>query len=516
MQIVRRLLTLIVCAAASFGIALSASAQEQPRSGGELRYGTFTEIPSIDPHVYTGTSGRVVDVALYESLLAFDQSGKLVPGLATQWSSEDAKTYLFKLRRNVRFHEGQMLTARDVKYSLERILDPSVGASFRSNLEGFTITIVDDYTIKLQNPEPDATLPITLAQPETAIVSEAWMKTNPNVKTQANGTGPFMLAEHEPKVRIVVKKNPNYWNVGLPRLDRVVFQEIPNGDARGNALRTGALDMIEFVQWKDIDSLKTQPGIQIDTASGSFMNIWYNTSKKPFNDKRVRQAFGFAVDREAVSKAALFGYGPPLYGPPTVQDSPYFNPEFAHAFSYDPEKAKSLLAAAGYPSGFSFDLICMQGIDVYAATCQVVQAYLQKIGINVTLKPMDFARVVEAKSAGQYDAMIYGVSVKSPDPDAYSYYFSAASTYWAKGARFSNPIIEKLLREGRSFVDVARRKPIYRELERVIIDESPWTFLNWREQAQGYKKNIKGYVHMGGGLSEVGPGIAMKTMWLAQ
>lgn len=514
-MILRKFLIALAAAAMVCTCAAGAMAQ-QPRSGGELRYGTFTEISGIDPHVYTGTSARVVGTVLYEPLLTFDESGKLIPGLAEEWSSEGARSYTFKLRKNIKFHQGQALTARDVKYSLERILDPATGASLRSSFAGMTVTVVDDYTVKIEKPEPDGTLPTNLAQTEAAILSEEWMKTNPNIKVQANGTGPFVLQEHEPKVRIVAKKNPNYWRSGLPRLDRVVFQQIPNGDARVNALRTGAVDMIEFVQWKDIDTLKNEPGIQVDTGSGSFMNVWYNTSKKPFDDKRVRQAFSYAVDREGVSKAAFFGHGPALYGPPTAADSPYYNSDFAKSFSLDLAKAKKLLADAGYPDGFSFELVCLQGIDIYVATCQVVQANLQKIGIKVTLRPVDFAKLVELRNAGQYEAMIYGVSVKSDDPDAYAYYFGASSTYWAGGAKYNNPAIEKLLVQGRSFTDVAQRKPIYREIEKILIDESPWTFIVWREQAQAYKKNIKGYVQMNGALSEAGPGIVMRTMWIAQ
>jgi peptide/nickel transport system substrate-binding protein len=501
-----------ILAAAAFSGAIA----EEPVSGGELRYGTGTEVPGLDPHVYSGTSGKVINLAIYNSLLEFDQSGNIVPSLAESFETSDAKSFTFRLREGVKFHGGEPLTANDVKYSLGRILDPATGATLKANLEGIEITVIDDHTVRLDKQEPDATLLTVLAMPEASIVSEQWMSTAPNVRIEANGTGPFILAEHEPNVRAVVTKNPDYWEQELPRLDRVVFQMIPNSDARVNAMRTGAVDMIEFVPWKDIDALKRQPDIEVETAGGSFMNIWYNVSRSPFDDVRVRRAISHAIDREAVSTAAYFGHGAPLYGPPTLPDSPYYNEDLAQFFSRDLDKARSLLAEAGFPDGFSMELVCFNGLDIYTTTCQILQANLKEVGIDVRLRPVEFARMIENKNNGQYEAMVYGVSVKMPDPDAYAYYFGADSTYWAKQLNFSHPELEELLVAGRSVVDVGQRKQIYHELEKIVLDISPWTFINWRDQGQAYKTNIRGYVHMGGALNEAGPGMAMKLMWLAE
>jgi len=512
MQKTIRTLSGAVCLAA---VMAGAPAMAQ-QAGGELRYGTGTEVPGLDPHVYTGTSGKVVNLAIYESLLAFDQKGNVVAGLAETWSTPDAKTFTFTLREGVKFHRGQPLTAADVKYSLERILDPAVGATLKSNLDGVKVTVVDSRTIRLEKPDPDVTLLTVLAMPEAAIVSESWMRTGPNAKIDTNGTGPFVVTDHEPKVRIVARKNAEYWDKGLPKLDRVVFQMIPNSDARVNALRSGSVDMIEFVPWKDIDALKRQSGLRVDAAGGSFMNIWYNAARKPYDDPRVRKAISFAIDREAVSKAAYFGYGAPLYGPPTLPDSPFFNKDLDNAFKLDVEAAKKLLAEAGHPNGFAMELVCLQGFDIYTTTCQVLQANLQKIGITVRLRLVEFAKMIEAKNNGQYEAMVYGVSVKLPDPDAYAYYFSGESTYWAKPIGFSVPEMEKLMRDGRATVDIEQRRKIYHQLERIVLDVSPWTFINWREQATAYKTSVQGYVHLGGALNEAAPGMAMKLMTIAR
>jgi peptide/nickel transport system substrate-binding protein/glutathione transport system substrate-binding protein len=349
---------------------------------------------------------------------------------------------------------------------------------------------------------------------ETSIVSEEWMKTNPNIKVEANGTGPFSLVENEPKVRVTVKKNPNYFEKDLPHLDRIEFRMIKDGEARVNALKTGAVDMIDTVPWKDIDILKKTKGIKVDLSDGEFMNLWFNTSKKPLDDPRVRQAIAYAINREAISEAAFFGYGTPLYGPPTIPDAWYFNKDLAKSFQFDPQKAKRLLTEAGYPKGFNLELLTYHGLTVYTVTAQIVQANLKEIGINVNIQLSEWATLVERKNKGQYDFLIYGVTIKGPDPDVYAYYFGAESTYWAKPIGFSDPKIEELSKKGRSTINMNDRKKIYYELEKRVLELSPWAFINWRVKAQAYKDTIRGYVHTGGGLAENFPGV--KTVWIAK
>jgi len=490
--------------------------QEQPQRGGLLRYGLVTEIPNMDPHVYVGTAGKVASLCFYDSLFSFNKKGELIRTLVESWEAPDPKTYLFKLRRGIRFHRGQSLSARDVKYSLERILDPASNATMRSNLEGISVKMIDDNTVRIEQKEPDVTLLVSLAMPETAIISEEWMKTKPNIKIEANGTGPFSLESHEPKVRLMAKRNPNYYERGLPYLDQIEFKMISNADARVNALRTKAVDMIEFVPWKDIDILKKERGIEVQTAGGAFMNLWFNTGKKPFDDPRVRRAIGFAIDRDGISKAAFFGHGTPLFGPPTPPESWWHNEDLAKSFSYDPERAKKLLAEAGYPKGFKVELLVYQGMEIYTQTAQIVQANLKDVGISVDIKLMEWATVVDRKNKGDYDFLIWGVNIKLPEPDVYAYYFGAQSTYWAKPIGFMDPKVETLLKTGRSTASREKRKEIYYELEKRIVELSPWVFINWRDQAQAYVHNIKGYAQLGGALSESSPGIAMKTLWFSK
>ncbi|MEE9939917.1 MAG: ABC transporter substrate-binding protein [Achromobacter xylosoxidans] len=264
----RRLAHLLSACALAAGAA-AAQAAETPKQGGTLRYGTVSEIVSLDPHVYGGSAWKVLIEALYSPLAGYDKSGAIVPRLAQSWEQPDARTIVFHLRPDVAFQDGSPVTADDVKFSLDRILDPATGATLRSNLQGATVTVVDAATVKVEKPSADATMLSVLALPEAAIVSRKWVEGGANLKLSANGTGPFQLKSYEPAVRASLTRNPRYFVSGQPYLDGVDFRMIKSDDARVNALRSQSLDMIDFVPWKDIDVLRRNAGTRIDTAGGA-------------------------------------------------------------------------------------------------------------------------------------------------------------------------------------------------------------------------------------------------------
>lgn len=515
MKLTRRTFNLTGLAALS-GVALasgSLSALAQNR-GGILRYGTVTEVTNIDPHVYGGSAWKVLIGVLYSPLVTFDTSGEMVPAIAESWEQPNAATIVFRLRPHTHFHDGSAVTVDDVVFSLERIREEATGATLRSYLIDATITKLDENTIEVKKESPDAALLSVLGLPEAAIVSKAWIESGANVKAEANGTGPFRLAEYEVGVRARLDRNVDYFVPNEPLLDGVEFRMIKDDGARVNALRGGSLDMIDFVPWKDIDSLGRMPNFVVDSASGAFMNLWFNAVKAPFDDPAVRRALAFAIDREAISRAAFFGHGAPIFGAPTPEDSPWFNANLRGAVTYDPQGAKAMLAEAGQAEGLTMELIVFQGLEIYTTTAQIIQANLQAIGVDVSIRLVEWSDVIERKNSGNYDAMVYGVSMKLNDPDAYSYYLGAESTYWAKPIGYRDEVLEDLLAKGRAETDQAVRKEIYRDVEERLLETMPWVFVNYREQAQAYLRTVKGYVHIGGALNESAAAISMPSMSL--
>lgn len=489
------------------GLCLGTAALAQ--DGGTLRYGTVTEVTNLDPHVYGGSAWKALIGMIYSPIITYDTSGQLVPAIAASWEQPDAMTTIFTLRDDVLFHDGSKLTADDVVFSLERIRDEATGATLRSYLEAAEITKQDDKTIVVKTPTADAALLSVLGLPEAAIVSQSWVGSGVNIKAEANGTGPFMLAEYETAVRAKLKANPDYYIEGQPKLDTVEFRMITSDDARVSALRSGAVDMIDFVPWKDIDVLDRMPNLTVDSASGAFMNVWFNATRAPFDNPTLRRALAYAIDREAISRAAFFGHGEPITGAPTPPDSPWYNDDLKHAVSYDIDKARSLLEEAGHPDGLDLELVVYQGLGIYTTTAQIVQANLAEIGVNVSIRLVEWSDVVARKNGADYDAMIYGVSMKLNDPDAYSYYFGAQSPYWAAPIGYKDDTLQPLLDEGRALTDMAARKDIYRQVEERLLETMPWIFINYREQAQGYSRSVSGYSHLGGALNEASPAISM-------
>lgn len=504
----------VICVTTACAWSLPASSVETPRQGGTLRYGAVSEVTSLDPQVYGGSAWRVLAEVLYSRLVSFDKDGVVVPQLAQRWEQPDARTLVFHLRPDVVFHDGTPLTADDVKFSLDRILDPATGAALHGSLQGATVAVIDPATVRVTSAAADATMLTSLAMTEASILSRRWVQGGANLKMNENGTGPFLLKSYEPAVRAFLERNPRYFVAGLPYLDAIDFRMIKNDDARGNALRSQSVDMIDVVPWKDINALRRNPAIKIDMAGGVFMSVWFNPSKKPFDDPRVRRAIAFAVDREAVSKAAFFGYGKPIYGAPSTPDSPYHNSTLDQTFVRDLSRARALLAEAGYPQGFETSMVVFQGMGIYTTTAQVIQANLKEVGIDLKLELAEWATLLDRKNRGDYQSVLYGTSLKIPDPDTYLYYYGAESTFWAKPVGFRDPELETILAQGRARVATEERRPFYLQAEQRIVETSPWVFINWREQAQGYSSRVQGYAQRNGSISESSPGLSLPTMWL--
>ena len=312
-----------------------------------------------------------------------------------------------------------------------------------------------------------------------AIVSRKWVESGANLKLSANGTGPFVLKSYEPAVRASLVRNPAYFVDAQPYLDGVDFRMIKSDDARVNALRSQSLDMIDFVPWKDIDALRRNAGMKVDMAGGAFMSVWFNTSKALRRCARAPRRVLRHRPRGRVQGRLLRPW-PAIYGAPTA-DSPTSTRTWTAPTSAT-WRAPRLLAEAGHANGVDASMVVFQGLGIYTTMAQVIQANLKEAGINLKLEPVEWATLVERKNRGDYESMIYGVSVKLPDPDAYAYYLGGDSSYWAKPIGYRDAELEKLLAAGRAQTDVKARQPIYHEAEKRILETSPWLFVNWREQ----------------------------------
>jgi peptide/nickel transport system substrate-binding protein/glutathione transport system substrate-binding protein len=499
--------TLVLLAAppswlASTGPAVS-SAAPAPRPGGQLRYGLDTDPPNIDPHVATGAASRSVILQVYNSLLRYGPGAAILPDLAERWEVPDPKTYIFHLRRGVRFHNGMPFTAADVKASIERIANPKTNALIQASLipNIAKVETAGTHTVKITLTEPQATLLAVLARAESAIVPKALAEANHDFRTTPVGTGPFMFAEREPGARIRVVKNPNYFEKGVPYLDGITFVPLRDDATRVNALRSGAVDMIGYVPWSDMATIERDPRLQFWGAPGPFMVLMYNVNRKPFDDRRVRQAIGYAINRQAIVDVVFFGRGSPITGGLIPAGTWAYNPDLQSTYKYDPERAKALLREAGYDPAAPIRLMQSATHAMHYRTGEVVQAELRKIGMNVVLDNVEWPVAVERGFKGDFDFRVHGLAGNVIDPDFYSYYFASDSTFYAKPVGFRNDTLDRILKEGRASIDQAQRKRLYRQFEERLLAIAPWTLLTWRVQGDAAIKTVQGYQQLPGWMA---------------
>lgn len=468
-----------------------------------LKFGLSAYPPTLDPHISGGTAARTVKTTVYEGLMTYTPEGDIAPQLAESVEVLDPITYIFHLRKGVVFHSGKELTAADVVYSFQRILDPSTGAVLREIFSTVLEDVVaeNDYTIIVKLRIPFAPFLEVLATPEASIVSAEWMAQKPDLKTTMNGTGPFKLKSLTVGVEIFLVKNECYYIPGLPKVEGISFQVFSDPDARLNALLTGAVDIIEYVEWRQIPILNNTPGFVVDLKPAFFQILSVNCSAGPLADPRVRRAISYAINREEIVAACFEGYAEPLYGALIPKGHWAYNEDLASFFEYNPARAKELLAEAGYPQGFTVKLLATSAYSTHWCPAEVIQAQLAEVGIKVELELVDWPTRVQRRSDWNYELASDGLSGYYNDPDFYYAYFHGAGPRYCHPPYFDDPVVNDLLEKGRATLDRDVRKQIYHDLEARLLDLSPWIFLCYRLQPYAYAAKVHGFVQLLGFLS---------------
>jgi len=497
--------------------AIARQEAEQPVHGGEITYALSSDPPNLDPHIASGTAARAVKLMVYNSLAQFEASGDMVPDLADSWEiSEDGLEYTYALKSGVTFHDGTPLTAEDVKATIERIQDESVGASRQVELLNINeITVVDDLTITFRLEQPNSALTEYFALPETAIVSRAFLESGADLNTEMMGTGPFQLVSREPGVSTVMERFGEYFDGDLPYLDRITFVPYPDENTRVLAIQGGEADVADYIPWRDWEALESDPNLKLASGEYSaFMAVQYNVREAPFDDPNVRVALGYAFDRNAIAQAAFFGRASEITGGVIPPTSWAYNQDLEGMVTYDPDRAQQMLADAGYADGFTVTLMSTSQYGMHQSTAEIVQNNLQAIGIDCQLELYDWATVVQRHAAGDYQFRIQGTAGDLPDPDWLTNFFGSGSPHEAS-AGFSDPQLDELLAEGRTTLDQEARKESYLQVEQRLLELAPWNFLVYRQDAEAVKAEIQGYEHLPGLLGYFS-GITLRKTWIEE
>ena len=477
-----------------------AASKACPVTGGTLRFGLSRDAIGIDPHINFGVTSSSVQGNVYDNLVDYDPKGQISPSLAESWTQPQPTTYIFKLRRNAKFHDGTPFTAADVLYSFQRISDPETRATRRLDFEMIeSARALDPYTVEVRLKHPSATFLNLLASRETYMMSKKWGEGGGDFKKVANGTGPFKLASYEPSVRYTLERHPGAWNP--PCLDKVEMLPALDDRARVNAFKSGQTDLVEYLPWQDVEFFFRERGFKVYRGFDLFNMVRLNVNRPPVNNPKVRQALNFLVNRQTVAIIAFGGQGQPMDGFLMRRDSWAYNSQTSKVWKYDPQRAAQLLREAGYSQPSDLRVVFESTtLSVHIDSAQVILQALRSAGITVEFRTMEFPTALQKRVSGDYMMMMDGLSLPWSDPDAYYQYFHSSGTAHAAAIKFKNARLDIFLEEGRRLTDQTKRKVVYAEVERILAEEAPWIFTLWRPQAEASRSFVKGYTRLPGGL----------------
>lgn len=468
------------------------------RTPGILRFGLSAYPPTLAPWANAGTAAGTVQALMNRGLIGYAPDGSLQPEMAESWAAEGETAWVFRLREAT-WHNGKPVTSEQIKWNFEQVAGEKSAAYLRVQCQEIAkIETPDARTVRLVMKAPNATVPLMLA---TFFMPMIYPESNAG-GAQAVGAGPFILKNAERGVGIELEAHAKYYKPGLPKLKGIRLTAYADENLRVAALQAGDVDLIEYVPWQSMAAIEADPRLVLQATDGPYMYLMFNGKAGPMADKRVRQAIAHAIKRDEVVKAAFFGRGAPLEGLPLAKESPYFDEARSHAQAYDPAKSKALLAEAGFPNGFSTSLLSTATYGMHKDTAEILQQNLAAVGIQVELHLPDWATRVAQGNRGQYEMGLMGTSAESNDPDGNANQVDGQlSASYVRSVNLPTPHIHELLVAGRSEFDPEKRRAIYAELDRAVMDEANFVGIAWRAQGYAFTKDLKGFQNLPGALS---------------
>jgi len=456
---------------------------------------------NLDPHEYGYIGQRI---GYTETLVGVDHNVKLYPLLAEGWDvSDDELTWIFTLRKGVVFHDSTPFTAEIMKQSLERAIQKT---AIFNPIPIVSIKATDTQTLTITLSKPFPPLAAYLSKGESAALSPNSYDANGDV-IQPIGTGPFMYESWKPKEEISVIRNPDYYGT-VPTIERVTYRIVPEAVTRGLMLRGGDIQSAMILPPHISSGFVGNNDYQVlEQPIPRVRMVAFNTERAPFDDKRVRQAFNYAIDRDAIVNSVLEGVGSPAGG--LFPDGFYWANENIKPYTYNPQKAKELLTDAGWvdSNGDGFRERDGTRLKVVFTTyperaelpphAEVIQQYLKAIGFDVELKVLNVDASNKLRNDGNFDIFLMGRGLLFiPDPDSImmtDYHSSGTSGDGWGAYRWQNDRVDALIEEAQVTSDPAKRKALYDEVQAIVVDEAPVAYLNYYVNIDVIRSNIHGY-----------------------
>jgi peptide/nickel transport system substrate-binding protein len=488
----------VVAAAASVSPTLT-PAPPAGKRGGTLILARQGEATNLDPQkVPAFTSQRIFEL-VYSRLTSLTADLTVQPDLAESWTvSGDGKTYTFKLRQ-AKFHNGDPVTSGDVKFTFDRILtvDGSVAKSLFTDIDH--VDTPDPQTVVFVLKQPNVTILPYMASPNASIVSQKVADANANdlsKKEAAIGSGPFKLTEWVPDNYMLLQANTDYFLPGLPYLDAVRINIVPDQAGLVAALRTKAADMAIIEDAQTAQSLRQEAGITLDARPSPNYNLLFiNTTRKPFDNVKVRQAISYAIDRQQIIDTVALGEGEAT-GPIAPALTQYALPVSQYpSYTRDVAKAKQLLQEANV-GPIEFTMLTETTEPVYAKdVAQIVQQQLADVGIKMNIELLEFTQWVQRWLKADFD-MAPGLNGGNADPDYYIFRYFTTDGNLNFVTSYQNQTVSDAIKQARTTTDVARRKQLYQTVQTQLVDDAPfiWTFVP--RDYMAYLDTTKDFVHV--------------------
>lgn len=472
-----------------------AHAADAPKRGGTLIMARISDIVSFEPVVPSDNMSIWAKLLIFQMLARTTPSANSVePDLAEKWEiSADNRTYTFHLRPNAGFSDGSPVTSEDVRFSFDRCINDK-DSPWGSLYPKLTMETPDPKTIVFKLQQDYAPFLAAVSLHGACIVPKAYFNTV-GVKTfgeKPMGSGPFQLTEWKKGDRLTFDRNPHFWDPTRPYVDRAVLSIIEDDNVRMLKVQSGDIDVATFVPFNQIAKLKTSSGVDVQISPYDRIDwLQFNDKLPLFQDVKIRQAMNYAVNKEAIVKAVLFGYGevPTSFLPKMLMTDLKQKP-----YAYDLAKAKQLMADSSQPNGFAVTLKTVAGDVIGNQVAQIVQQMLLPLKIAMTIQPVENDTQASQVQNGEYQfAQAYMTSDILDPSELVSYAAQSDGGSNAAFSNYKNPQVDKLALQGLSEMDPTKRAAIYQQLQQLVFDDAAMLWLYWTPAVTALRTNVHGF-----------------------
>lgn len=455
-----------------------------PVPGGSVVYGMTQDLASLDPHVDTDAGTRDVVFNLYEGLVKPTSDGGFIPAVASDYIiSDDAKTYTFTLRDGITFHDGTPVTIEDVKYSIDRYAEIQGESSAFSSLVD-SVEVQDDKTLVVNLKESYSEF---LPMMTIAIIPQS----NEDPAGNPIGTGPFKYVSYTPGQNLELEKYDGYWQEGVPSLDSVEFKFIADVDTAFVELQAGTIDILKYLTSAQAETLGDEDYNIVQGSMNLVHAMYLNSAYEPLSKTEVRQALCYAVDRDAINNF-IFGGKSHIIGSHMIPAmSKYYEPEAETVYSYDPEKAKELLADAGYADGFDLEITVPSSYSQHVDSAQIIADELSQVGINVTLNQVEWSTwLQDVYKGGNFQATVIGFDgTLAPSDWLKKYVTDDAKNFM----HYSNTEYDDVFNTAYTTVDDDVKVENYKKAQMILAEDAAAVYIEDPANLVAVSKKFGGY-----------------------